>query len=155
MDQVRIAAAPEPPARQSLFADPYIQLQGIAPLKSLSMNPPCTTSLPKLHPLLRKSLFQYLWKHRPLLHCSCTTLLIVDLSFGVQPFHHCLSNLFDDTGAPVWRLNLHKSNAANERLADGLCFGRNGPRKETSGQDALILTVLATMRKKTRLAAVP
>ena len=77
------------------------------------------------------------------------------LSFGIQPFHHCLSNLFDDTGAPVWRLNLHKSNAANERLADGLCFGRNGPRKETSGQDALILTVLATMRKKTRLAAVP
>lgn len=69
----------------------------------------------------------FLWKHLPLPHCSCTTLLIVDLSFGVQPFHHCLSNLFDDTGAPVWRLNLHKSNAANERLADGLKIGRNGP----------------------------
>jgi len=44
--------------------------------------------------------------------------------FGDQPFHHCRYNLFDDTGAPVWRLNLHKSNAANERLADGLFYGR-------------------------------
>ena len=62
-------------------------------------------------------------------------LPIVDLSFGFQPFHHCRSNLFDDTGAPVWRLNLHKSNAGNERLADGLLYGRKGPRKETPGQD--------------------
>jgi len=75
--------------------------------------------------------------------------------FGDQPFHHCRSNLFDDTGAPVWRLNLHKSNAANEKLADGLVCGRNGPWRLTSGQDAPILTALATMRKKTRLAAVP
>ena len=53
------------------------------------------------------------------------------------------------------RLNLHKSNAANERLADGLRYGRYGPWRNTSGQDTLILTALATMRKKTRLAAVP
>ena len=51
--------------------------------------------------------------------------------------------------------NLHKSNAANERLADGLRHGRAGPWRYTSGQDSLILTALATMRKKTRLAAVP
>ncbi len=67
-------------------------------------------------------------------------LLMVDLSFGVQPFHHCRSNLFDDTGAPVWRLNLHKSNAANERLADGLRYGRDDPWRIASGQDTLILT---------------
>ena len=30
-----------------------------------------------------------------------------------------------------------------------------GPWRNTSGQDSLILTALATMRKKTRLAAVP
>ena len=40
------------------------------------------------------------------------------ICFGDQPFHHCRSNLFDDTGAPRRWLNLHKSNAANERLAD-------------------------------------
>ena len=77
------------------------------------------------------------------------------ICFGGQPFHHCRSNLFDDTGAPRRWLNLHKSNAANERLADRLRYGRNGPWRCTSGQDALILTALATMRKKTRLAAVP
>ena len=44
--------------------------------------------------------------------------LIMDLFYD-QPFHHCRSNLFDDTGAPRRWLNLHKSNAANERLADG------------------------------------
>ncbi len=47
-----------------------------------------------------------------------------------QPFHHCRSNLFDDTGAPRRWLNLHKSNAANERLADGLHYGRYGPLEE-------------------------
>ncbi len=77
------------------------------------------------------------------------------ICFGDQPFHHCRSNLFDDTGAPRRWLNLHKSNAANERLADGLHYGRYGPWRNTSGQDSLILTALATMRKKTRLAAVP
>ena len=77
------------------------------------------------------------------------------ICFGDQPFHHCRSNLFDDTGAPRRWLNLHKSNAANERLADGLRHGRAGPWRYTSGQDSLILTALATMRKKTRLAAVP
>lgn len=35
-------------------------------------------------------------------------------------------NLFDDAGAPMWRLNLHKSNSTNERLADGLCNERYG-----------------------------
>src|SRR5699024_5654173 len=74
--------------------------------------------------------------------------------FGVQLFHHCRSNLFDDTGAPMWRLNLHKSNAANERLADRLSYGRNGPWGCASGQDPLILAALATIRKKTRLAGV-
>ena len=77
------------------------------------------------------------------------------ICFGDQPFHHCRSNLFDDTGAPRRWLNLHKSNAANERLADGLHYGRYGPWRNTSGQDSLILTALATMRKKTRQAAVP
>lgn len=51
-------------------------------------------------------------------------LLIVNLSLGDQPIHHCRSYLLDATGAPMWRLNLHKSNAANKRLADGLTLGR-------------------------------
>ena len=42
-----------------------------------------------------------------------------------------------------------------ERLADGLSLGRVSPWRITSGQYPLILTALATMRKKTRLAAVP
>ena len=49
------------------------------------------------------------------------------------------------------------TNSPYERmmLADGLHYGRYGPWRNTSGQDSLILTALATMRKKTRLAAVP
>ena len=90
-----------------------------------------------------------------IVHANRSSLLIVDLSLATSLFHHCRYNLFDDTGAPMRRLNLHKSNAANERLADRLSYGRNGPWRCTSGQDSLILTALATMRKKTRLAAVP
>ena len=68
--------------------------------------------------------------------------------------------LFDDTdapgrsvAAPAGRLYPHKSNTANERLADGLSHGRVSPWSNTSGQRLPIPTALATMRKKTRLAA--
>lgn len=43
----------------------------------------------------------------------------------------------------MWRLNLHKSNAANERLADGLSNGRTSPWSDTSSQILFILTALA------------
>ena len=62
------------------------------------------------------------------------TLLVADWIFGDQPFHHCRFNLSDDTDAPVWRFYLHKSNAANERLADGLSYGRivQGVERQTN-----------------------
>lgn len=71
-----------------------------------------------------------------IVHAPCAMFLIMDLSFGTQPSYYHRSILFDDADTPIWRLNLHKSDAVNERLTDELMGGRCGSWSNTSGQDS-------------------